>query len=328
MIEFVVFTGLVLLVLVHELGHFAAAKFFGMYVREFGIGFPPRLFSRVRGETRYSVNLIPLGGFVKLHGELDGTHARSFMREKPWKRAIVLIAGVVMNFVAGSLLFSAVLWMGVPPAVFISEVMAGSPAEQAGLKQGDIIAGWTDINAFMAYVRKHRGERIAFSVTRAGIEEKISIIPRARSPRGEGALGVGLVGGGSARMGFIDGLYGGFIAARGTAWSVVTGFAALFREPQAIMGPIGIFRVAIGAGSIGFAYVLQLLGVISLNLAVLNLLPIPALDGGRLLFIVIEKIRRRQFSPQVEMRANGISFALLILLVVAVTAKDITGLLY
>ena len=327
MTEFIVFGGLVLLVLVHELGHFAAAKFFGMYVMEFGIGFPPRFFSRMRGETRYSVNLVPLGGFVKLHGELDGTHKRSFMREKPWKRAIVLVAGVVMNFVAGSLLFSTVLWMGVPPAIFISDVIAGSPADRAGLQQGDSIVGWTDPNAFMAFVKKHRGESIAFSVMRAGHEQKVSVIPRVRFPRGEGALGVGLVGGGSARVGLWDGLYGGFIAACGTAWSVIIGLIGLFYEPQAIVGPIGIFRVAAGVGAIGFAYVIQLLGVISLNLAVLNLLPIPALDGGRLLFLIIEKIRRKQFSPKVEMRANGISFAFLILLVVLVTAKDIVGLL-
>ncbi len=326
MTELAVFVGLVLLILVHELGHFATAKMFGMYVEEFGIGFPPRLFSKKRGETRYSLNLVPLGGFVKLHGELDGSSARSFMREKAWRRAVVLVAGVAMNFVAGSLIFSAVLWAGVPPAVFISEVAAGSPAELAGLKQGDIVDGFTDPNAFMAYIGRHKGERISFSVTRAGVLEKVSIVPRAHPPKGEGALGVGLVGGGALSAGFWDGLRGGFVMACGTVWSVVLGLGALFYEPQAIVGPIGIFRVAAGAGAIGYAYVLQLLGVISLNLAVLNLLPIPALDGGRLLFIVIEKIRRKQFSPQFEARANGISFILLILLVAAVTVKDVAAL--
>ena len=327
MTELVVFAGLVLLVLVHEFGHFSAAKAFGMYVEEFGIGFPPRLFSRTRGETRYSINLVPLGGFVKLHGELDGTRSRSFMREKAWKRAIVLFAGVAMNFVAGSLLFSAVLWMGVPPAVFISGVVPDSPAEQAGLMQGDIIHGFTDPNVFMRYVKKNLGKRISFSVTRNGALENVSIMPRVRPPKGEGALGITLVGGGAARAGLWDGLKGGFILACGTTWSVVLGLAAIVAEPQAIVGPIGIFRVAAGAGAIGFAYVVQLLAVISLNLAVLNLLPIPALDGGRLLFLFIEKIRRKQFSPQFEMRAQGISFAFLIILIIAVTVKDAVGLL-
>ena len=327
MTDIAVFIGLVLLIVAHELGHFSAAKAFGMYVEEFGIGFPPRLFSRKRGETRYSLNLIPLGGFVKLHGELDNTSARSFMREKAWKRAIVLVAGVVMNFIAGSLLFSAVLWMGAPPAVFISEVVTGSPAEGAGLQQGDIVDGFTDPNVFMAYVKKHGGERITLSVTRAGAHKAISIVPRAHPPRGEGALGIALVGGGAEGVGGWDGLRGGFVMAYSTAWSVITGLAAIFYEPQAIVGPVGIFRVASGAGAIGFAYVIQLLGVISLNLAVLNLLPIPALDGGRLFFIVVEKIRRKQFSPQFELRANSIGFALLIAFVVVVTAKDIIALL-
>ena len=327
MTELIVFVGLVLLILVHELGHFATAKWFGMYVEEFGIGFPPRLFSRKRGETRYSLNLIPLGGFVKLHGELDGSSARSFMREKAWKRAIVLVAGIVMNFIAGALIFSAVLWVGVPPAVFISDVTDSGPAARAGLMRGDIINDWTDPNAFMAYVKKHRGEPITISVTRSGEIKKVTMVPRIKAPLGEGALGIGLIGGGAMSTGFWDGLKGGFVMACGTVWSVVVGLKSIVYEPQAIVGPIGIFRVASGAGAIGFAYVLQLLGVISLNLAVLNLLPIPALDGGRLLFIVIEKIRGNQFSPQFEGRANGLSFIVLIALVVAVTVKDVVALL-
>ncbi len=326
MTELIVFVGLILLVLVHELGHFAAAKAFGMYVEEFGIGFPPRLFSRKRGETRYSLNLIPLGGFVKLHGELDGTQSRSFMREKAWKRAIVLVAGVVMNFIAGSLIFSAVLWMGVPPAVFISDVTPISPAARAGLMRGDIIDGWTDPNAFMAYIKKNKGKMINLSVTRNGVLEKVTVMPRVYAPKGEGALGVNLVGGGAISAGFWDGLKGGFVMAYGTVWSIIMGLEAIVNEPEAIVGPIGIFRVAAGAGAIGFAYVLQLLAVISLNLAVLNLLPIPALDGGRLVFLLIEKIRRKQFSPKFEMRVQGLSFVFLLLLIVAVTIKDIVGL--
>ena len=206
MTELIVFGGLVLLVLVHELGHFFAAKAFGMYVEEFGIGFPPRLFSKKYGETRYSVNCVPLGGFVKFHGELDSTPSRSFMREKAWKRAIVLFAGVAMNFIAGALIFSAVLWMGVPPAVFISEVVTGSPAEKAGLMQGDIVGGFTDPNAFMQYVKKNSGKSITFSVTRHGVLQEISVTPRVHSPKGEGALGVGLVGGGGVSAGFGGGL--------------------------------------------------------------------------------------------------------------------------
>ncbi|MDO8582735.1 MAG: site-2 protease family protein, partial [bacterium] len=163
--------------------------------------------------------------------------------------------------------------------------------------------------------------------TQQGYRHLCRLLTRMKlaAPKGEGALGVTLVGGGAAPAGLWDGLYGGFIMASGTSWAVVTGLIGLFSEPEAVMGPVGIFRVAAGAGAVGFAYVLQLLGIISLNLAVLNLLPIPALDGGRLLFILIEKIRRKQFSPQVEARAQGISFLFLFLLIVAVTIKDVTA---
>ena len=116
---FVVLIGLSCLILVHELGHFAVARLLGMRVDEFGIGFPPRLFSKLWGETRYSVNAVPLGGFVKLHGELDDAGARSFIAYAAWQRAAVIGAGVAMNFIAGWFIFSAVLWMGAPPIVAV-----------------------------------------------------------------------------------------------------------------------------------------------------------------------------------------------------------------
>lgn len=327
MTELIVLFGLVLLILVHEIGHFATAKMFGMYVEEFGIGFPPRLFSWKRGETQYSINSILLGGFVKLHGELDGSIARSFMRHAAWKRAIVLVAGVFMNFIAGWVIFSSILWIGVPPAIFISDITDISPAARAGLMKGDIVNDFTDPNDFIAYVKKNKGKSITLSIIRAGEERKVVVTPRVKAPLGEGALGVSLVRGGVEGVGFWNGLKGGFLMACATVWSVVTGLGALISQPEAVVGPVGIFRVASGAAAIGFTYVLQLLAVISLNLAVLNLLPIPALDGGRLLFILIEKIRGKQFSPKFEMRANSISFILLIALILTITVKDVVGLL-
>jgi regulator of sigma E protease len=317
----------VLLILVHELGHFFAAKSFGMYVEEFGIGFPPRLFSHTKGETRYSINAIPLGGFVKLHGELGRATPRSFGNYAAWKRFIVLVAGVLMNFVAGALIFSSVLWVGVPPAVFVSDVTSISPAARAGIMKGDIIKDWEDPAAFMAYIRRNKGKTISLSVIRAGETIKLSVVPRVHAPLGEGPLGISLVGGGAKRAGFWNGLKGGFVMAGGTTWSVVSGIESLIEDPQAVVGPVGIFRVASGAASAGFIYVLQLLGVISINLAVLNLLPIPALDGGRIVLLGIEAIRRKPFSSKFESRAAGLSFALLIALILAVTVNDISSLL-
>ena len=324
---FVVLVGLSFLVLIHELGHFAAAKFFGMQVEEFGIGFPPRLFSRKIGETRYSVNALPLGGFVRLHGEIKDAGADSFVRAAAWKRAIVLAAGVVMNFLAGWFIFSAVFWIGSPKVLFVDQVAPGSPAAVAGLMQGDMVLGFADAPAFIAYVAAHKGKEIVFDISRAGRDMRIAVTPRLRAVPGEGSLGVGLTDGGAPREGFFAGIMHGLYAAAYMAWSVVLGLGSLVTSPQSVAGPVGIFTIAIGAGKIGLAYVLQLLGVISLNLAVLNLLPIPALDGGRLVFMLAEKLRGRKFGAHAEERAHAFGFAFLMLVVAAVTFKDIAGLL-
>ncbi len=328
----IVFIGLSLLVLVHELGHFWAAKYFKMPVEEFGIGFPPRLFSTIWEGTRYSVNALPLGGFVKLHGELEDAGAGSFINQKPWKRVIVLIAGVCMNFIAGWLIFSAVFWVGVPSVIVINQVTPDSPAAHVGLRQGDIInisdfvnPNLKNVNEFIDFINEHKGKEIVLNVERAGKEFQLNIVPRANPPVGEGALGVALQGGGIPRAGFFTGLYRGLVMAGVIAWSVVQGLASLFTAPQNIVGPVGIFSIAVSTGKIGFIYVLQLLGVISLNLAVLNLLPIPALDGGRLLFIIIEKLRGKPFRAHTEQHANAIGFMFLIALIIGVTVKDVAG---
>ena len=319
----VTFLGLSALILVHELGHFAAAKFFGMRVDEFGIGFPPRLLSFSRGETRYSLNSLPLGGFVRLHGELDDAGDRSFTRYRFFPRAVVLLAGVFMNFAAGWLVFSAVFWIGFPAAVFVTDVMPGSPAEAAGIERGDMIAGFGDPAAFSAFVASASGSAVPFSVVRSG--EAIPVAPalRADPPPGEGSLGLVLSGGAAAPLGFLAAIARGFLAALSLSWAVISGLGSLFAQPESVVGPVGIFSIAIGTGHLGFVPVLELLGVISLNLAVLNLLPIPALDGGRLLFMAFEAVRRKKFAPHAEVRAHAAGFALLMALVIFVTFKDV-----
>lgn len=322
----VTFLGLSALILVHEAGHFAAAKWFGMRVDEFGIGFPPRIASFRRGETRYSVNSLPLGGFVRLYGELDDAGERSFVRYGVLPRAIVLVGGVFMNFVAGWLIFSTVFWIGSPAGVFVTDVMPGSPAMAAGVKPGDMIAGFVDPAAFSASIALRTAPTATFSIIRGGATIPIVASPRMDPPPGEGSLGLVLAADGAAAEGFLSGLSHGFIAAVSIAWAVVIGLGSLFSTPEAVVGPVGIFSIAIGAGHLGLAHVLQLLGVISLNLAVLNLLPIPALDGGRLVFMAIEVIRRKKFPAHAEMRAHAMGFALLLALIVSVTLKDVFAL--
>lgn len=321
-----VLIGLSLLVIVHELGHFSAAKWFGMHVEEFGIGFPPRLFSAKRDETRYSVNALPLGGFVKLHGELDDAGDRSFVRYPAWQRAVVLVAGVAMNFLAGWLIFAGVFWIGSAPALVVQGTVPGSPAERAGIKAGDIIADFPDAAGFISFVTAHAGQPLSFDVLREGSTVHIATVPRAHASPSEGALGVALEESGAPPSGFLAGLYRGFLAACSISLSVVMGLAAVFREPAQVVGPVGIFAIATHAGTMGVAYILQLLGVISLNLAVLNLLPVPALDGGRLVFVAIEAVRGRKFPPHAELRANAAGFIFLIFLIIIVTVKDVGAL--
>lgn len=350
MISFlIVFVGLSVLVFVHELGHFVAAKGFGMLVEEFGIGFPPRLFSKKYGETRYSINAIPLGGFVKLHGEFadilpaadQPLDSRSFSRQKPWKRVVVLCAGVCMNFFAGWIIVSLVFWLGVPTVIFIDAVAPESPAARAGLVSGDIIFNirtsealsieadikTLDVQNAINFINTHRGEEIVLEIQREGKTKEVKVVPRENPPAHEGALGVALRGGGVPRQGFFAGLYHGFLSAWLLSWSILSSLYSIIAAPATIVGPVGIVNIALVTGQMGFIYLLQLLGVISLNLAVLNILPIPALDGGRLLFIIIEKLRGKQFSPHIENRVNGFGFAFLLALIVFITVKDIMGLL-
>lgn len=323
----IVFVGLSLLILVHELGHFWAAKYFGVWVEEFGFGFPPRLFKKKIGETIYSLNWLPFGGFVKLHGEMEDAGSRSFVFQKPWKKTVVIVAGVVMNFLAGWAIMSAVFWIGMPPLIFIDSVSKNSPAEQVKLQSGDLINGWQEITGLVSFISENKGKEIILNISRGKEKFDIKITPRLEAPIGEGSLGITMHGGGLPRQSFLKGLYNGLLISWQMAVSVILGLYQLFLSPQNVVGPVGIFSIAIDTGKVGLVYVLQLLGLISINLAVLNILPIPALDGGRLLFLIIEKLRGRPFSSKVETKANAIGFALLITLVVLVTFKDVRGLL-
>lgn len=327
----VVLVGLSLLIIVHELGHFWAAKYFNILVEEFGLGFPPRLIKKKIGETLYSFNLLPLGGYVKLHGEFrkpeNNNHPepdpRSFIDQKAGKRAVVVIAGCVMNFLAGWLIISAIFWTGSPSIIMIESVAKGGPAEVAGIKAGDLIKWDGGVEDFIEFIKNNRGREINLNLLRDGKVLPIQTRPRIEEVNNEGPLGVVIRGGGIARQGFLSGLANGLLASLAIMSSVLTGLYQIFITPQNIVGPVGIFGMAVNTGQLGLVYVLQLLGLISLNLAVLNILPIPALDGGRLLFIIIEKIRGQSFLPKTEMRANAWGMAILIVLIFLVTLKDV-----
>jgi len=335
---FIVFIGLIALILIHELGHFLAAKAFGVRVDEFGIGFPPRLWGKKIGETLYSLNLIPFGGFVRIWGEspLDSSSAadsrRSFSRQAPWKRALMLSAGVVFNIIAGWLIVSFIFLIGTGSVISIYSVSDNSPAASVGLKSGDIILGFSDVAGVIGFIDSHRGAEINLSIRRDREELSIPVLPRLSPPEGEGALGISLIDSGLAPVPFPANFFSAALYAASMLSAIFWGLLGIIGGvlgglPPELLGPIGVLSVASTVGRGGLVFVLHLIAVISLNLAIFNLLPFPALDGGRLLFLLIEKIKGSPLPSRFEIYANAAGFALLVLLMVFVTIRDVTSLL-
>jgi regulator of sigma E protease len=353
---------LVVLILVHEFGHFVVAKLAKMRVDEFGIGYPPRAWGIKRGETLYSVNWLPFGGFVKIHGEDDsaadpaGTDvSRSFVSKPRIVQAAVLVAGIAMNLALAYVLLSLTLFMGMPRALtaeearsapdamlVISEVREGSPAEQAGLMRGDVVREVTDGeeafmgadgDAFTAFIAGAGGKELTLLVERAGAPLEISAMPQAGaipSDPTRAALGVGIAPVGTVSVPWwrapIDGAVLTWEATKQTAVGLVAFFGGLFTltaDLSQVSGPVGIAGAVGSASETGIVALLTLTALISINLALINLLPVPALDGGRLLFVIIEAVRRKPIPQGVAGAMNAIGFILLILLMLVVTASDI-----
>jgi regulator of sigma E protease len=370
LIIILVIIGLSLLILGHEAGHFFAAKLFGLKVDEFGIGFPPRIFAKKFGETEYSVNWLPFGGFVRIsgeRGEFEGMspeegspgaaalpslvatsvgqqlpvataanedHTRLFYQQPAWKKSVIVLAGVVMNFILGWIFISIVFMVGAPQSLVISGTEAGSPAAAAGIQIGDIVKGYTDAQSFINFVDAHEGTPITVTVTRNDKDISFTMTPRVNPGPNEGALGVELEEGGSPRENPFVAIWQGLEDATIISWLTIQAFYDLLKQlfihasiPSDVVGPVGIFGIAEETGRIGLAYLLQFLGIISINLMIVNCIPFPALDGGRFLMVLIEKVKGSALSYKVEAAVNGIGFALLLVLMVVLTVRDIHGLL-
>jgi len=326
-----------ILILVHELGHFLAAKKFGLLVEEFGFGLPPRIWGKKIGETIYSINALPFGGFVKIYGEdnlkEEQSRERSFISLKIWQRAIILAAGVFFNFLLGWIVFSIIFSIGMPSAVIITDVLKNTPAAEAGLMQGDIIKRFSTTKELIDFINNNRGKEISLEVERNGEFLKVSAIPRINPPEGHGALGIGLADAGLPKQNIFLSFWEGLKASLSLIITIFMAIIDLIGKTfigqaslEAVTGPVGITKITAQASSMGFVYLLQLLALISLNLTVINIFPFPALDGGRLLFLGIEKIKGSPLNPKFEKWANAVGFALLIFLMVAITIKDIIKL--
>lgn len=341
------------LVLVHELGHFIVARKSGVKVEEFGFGLPPRLFGKRVGETVYSINALPFGGFVKLHGEqeedakTDINH--SFLRKSKKVRASVIIAGVIMNFILAIFAFAVVYsFSGIPREtgeVKVIDVAVGSPAQTSGIVVGDIISkvgndSVSSSNDFITKTGAYRGKSVVYEIRRNINDRedviKVRLTPRENPPEGEGPLGVTIT---TMEVYYppvwqrpFFGIYYGF--KEGVFWgkTIVMGLGDLVsgifkgEGPVGVSGPIGIYAVTTEASKGGFLTLLNFIGILSVNLAILNILPFPALDGGRLLFIGIEVVTRKKVSTKVEAVINNIGFLLLLTLLLAITIGDVRRL--
>jgi regulator of sigma E protease len=329
-----------LLIIIHELGHFLAAKHFGVLVEEFGLGYPPRAWGKKIKETLYSINWLPFGGFVKIYGMLHQEEQpkipiiRSFSHQNVARRFLIAIAGISMNFLLGWFLASLVFAIGIPTMLLITEVKEEGIAAAAGLQKGDQLPDFTAVSELTQFLNKNKGKEILLNVRRNSEKFLVKITPRVEVPEGEGNLGIFLIEAGVPKTNIFKSIGRGFIASINVMISVFLGIIDLiigvFTDISVLekfIGPVGIVNVAIQTTRLGFAHFVQLLAMISLNLAVLNIFPIPSLDGSKLLFLSLEKIKGKPINPKTEIIINSVGFAFLFLLISIITVKDILTLL-
>jgi len=356
---------LAVLVLVHEFGHFFAAKRLGIRVDEFGLGFAPRMWGKKIGETIYSINWIPFGGFVKIFGEtpdaenISGPDAsRSFVHKPRWAQAIVLGSGVMMNILFAWVLFSIALSSGLTTGVseqnseyiqnqrvIITGIAPDSPASRAGILPSDSIfairsrAGTTTVTSVedvQKAVVDSSGGVVAFDIVRGDVEKKhmyVRVVPEKGLIEDRYAVGVSMDMVGEAKLpmyrAFIEGgrLTGAlFTSIFSHLYQLIIDAVQGHADVSGISGPVGIAGLVGDASRLGFVYLMSFTAFISLNLAVLNLIPFPALDGGRILFVLIEAVMRKPIRPKIANTINAIGFGILILLMLVVTYRDIAKL--
>lgn len=343
-----------LIVLVHELGHFLAAKWAGVAVEEFGIGFPPRLWSIKRKGTVYSINWIPFGGFVRLKG--DGKqidHRDSLSSRSALTRLGVAVAGVLMNFFLGFLVLLIGFYLGMPPivthpksyvgeenlktAVVIVGVDKNQPAYSAGFKPGDVVLRVKEKEIVLSgdlveTVSKNPGRALSVLVKRKGEEQTLTVTPALQE--GKGSIGV-IIEDGITKVRYSPFLVPYF--ALQEALKIVSAVAvALFNFivqlftkgvlPPDLAGPVGIAKLTAEILTLGFFRLLQFVVLLTINLGILNILPFPALDGGRIVFVLLELVRGRRLPVAVENLIHSIGFVLLMILILVVTYRDILKL--
>jgi len=371
------------LVFVHELGHFIVARRFGVKAEEFGFGFPPRawgFYKSVNGQwkqvagnkavddaadTIYSLNWIPLGGFVKIKGELgpsDGSilgepgeatdDQDSFFTKKIWQRILIISAGVLMNVILAAALLAIGFGIGLPqvltdnmdPSVTITDrkiqvvdVMPGTPAAAAGVQIGDVILSiqgnqFKQYSDLQAYVNGQLGKPLLYKIQRGNVTLDKEVTPKILAETNKAGIGIGVAETGLVSYPWYEAIWQGAKNAVETIGLIIAAFYTLIKSlilhqgvSGNIAGPVGIAVMTGEVARMGFIYLLQFTALLSLNLAVINFLPFPALDGGRALFLVIEAIKGKPVKRELEAVIHNIGFAVLMLLVLFVTFRDVLG---
>lgn len=351
----IAFLSLIALMIIHEFGHFIIAKKFGVKVEEFGIGYPPRIFAKKFGETLYSVNAVPLGAFVRIYGEeKEIDDYRSFSGLAIWRRILIVLGGVLAFWLASMVIFSVVFLTGasIPigdqdvagvqaTSVAISHVEKNSPAQLAGLQIGDeIISASSEgqqedirkIGQFQAFVEAHKGKKIVLTVRRGPETMPVNLFARVTYPQDQGPTGVEL-----ERVATIiekhsvwEAPFLGIAYTGRVTWEAMQGIYSVLASlvggrgvPQGaeLAGPVGITIFLSQAANYGTGFFLYFIGSLSVLLALFNLLPIPALDGGKLLFLILEKVKRRPVSVRIEQSLTVFFFILLIGISLFVTVR-------
>jgi len=340
-----------ILVLVHEWGHFIAARKTGVRVEEFGLGLPPRIWGKKIKGTIYSLNWLPIGGFCKLYGEdpngdeKSASKKESFEYKKPWQKMLIVLGGVIMNLVLAVVVFSAVYAIvGVPvetDKVMVVGVSENSPAEAAGIKENDIIYSVngeeiSKTNELIEKVADYRGKVVVLNVgseDRSALQQ-IEIEVRENPPEGEGSMGVAISNTEMEKIPWyrIDkGIVAGFKEAYYWGKIIIGGVLEMLGSllkgvvPKDVSGPIGMYEAtsAINKNQ-GILAVIHFFGIVSVNLAVVNVLPFPALDGGRIIFVVYEMLTKKRANPKLEVMINNFGMILLLGLILLITIGDVT----
>jgi regulator of sigma E protease len=357
----IVIFSIIALMTLHEFGHFIVAKKFGLKVEEFGVGYPPRLFRKKIGETFYSLNLLPFGAFVKIPGEGGEKSSledyQMFVGKPAWQRSLVILGGVVSFWLIAAILLSIVFSVGTAvaisdqeqgpltdPKVQILAISPDSPAEAAGLRAGDVIRqaavdnSQFPINKILEVqdlTKDYGGKEIVLTIQRGSKTFDVSLVPRISHPSDEGPLGVALVR--TAEKSYpwwqapvkgVEATFNLTLAIVEGWWQIISNLVRGEGMPQGaiLVGPVGVGSLFVQAFQVGIVYYIQFIAIIAVYLAIFNILPIPALDGGKLVFIGLEKLKGSPVNPRIEQNITAGFFVLIVCVMVWITIKDISRL--